>query len=279
MLRHTILFTVDIEDWFTDGRQIQIDSWDNYELTLEAKVHALLALLSKHNAKATFFVLGWIARKKPSLIQEIYACGHEIASHSYSHELVYTLSKEKFKNDTRKSKQLLEDIVGAEVTGYRAPCFSITPWALDILQNEGYAYDSSIVPATFHDLYSKLYKKVEQPCFEIGQGFWEISLPALSAGSINIPWGGGGYFRLYPYRLFQYGVRKVVASKGAYTFYIHPYDLDPNQPRRTDYSLLNRLRRYYGLSLAQDKLDKLLGQFACTSITDHYPFLKKANNG
>ncbi|MDT3425325.1 polysaccharide deacetylase family protein (PEP-CTERM system associated) [Paenibacillus forsythiae] len=273
-----IIFTVDLEDWFTDGRQIQIDSWGKYELVIEANVYAILDLLSKHNAKATFFILGWIACKKPHLIQEIHAMGHEIASHGYAHELVYTLPEEKFRHDVRKSKQALEDIIGAEVIGYRAPCFSMTWRGLDILKNEGFIYDSSIVPRTCHDLYSRLYERVEQPFFEIADHFWELSLPALSIGSVQIPWGGGGYFRFCPYPLFQYGIRKSISSRNPYIFYIHPYDLDPKQPRRTDYSLLNRLRRYYGLKSARNKLERLIGQFECKSIVECYPLLKQQMN-
>ncbi|MCQ6563818.1 polysaccharide deacetylase family protein [Paenibacillus mendelii] len=274
----SIIFTVDLEDWFTDGRQIQVESWDNYELMIETNVYAILSLLAKHNAKATFFILGWIAYKKPRLIQEIHAMRHEVASHGYAHELVYTLSEEKFRTDVRRSKLTLEDIIGAEVIGYRAPCFSMTRWGLDILKEEGFIYDSSIVPRTYHDLYSRLYESVENPFFEIIEQFWEVSLPTLSIGPLQIPWGGGGYFRFYPYPLFIYGVRKWISSGNPYIFYIHPYDLDPEQPRRTDYSRLNRLRRYYGLKSTRNKLERLIGQFECKSIVEYYPLLQQQNN-
>ncbi|MBH5319515.1 polysaccharide deacetylase family protein [Paenibacillus sp. GSMTC-2017] len=277
-MAQSIMFTVDLEEWFTDGREIQMASWDNYESRVESTVYAILELLTKHNAKATFFVLGWIACKKPHLIQEIFAMGHEIASHGFAHELVYSLSKETFRNDIRKSKHSLEDIIGAEVIGYRAPCFSMTHWGLDILKEEGFVYDSSVVPGSFHDLYSKLYNKLEQPFFKVKEQFWELSLPALSIGNIQLPWGGGGFFRLYPYLLFQYGIQKWISEGNPYVFYIHPYDLDPNQPRQANFSLLNKIRRYYGLQSSRHKLEQLVSQFQCKSIAEYYPFLHQIEN-
>ncbi|MBP1990512.1 polysaccharide deacetylase family protein [Paenibacillus eucommiae] len=269
----SIIFTVDLEDWFTDGRQNRISSWNNYELRIEANVRTILTLLAKYNAKGTFFVLGWIALKKPDLIREIHALGHEIASHGFAHELVYTLTFDQFRNDVRKSKDILEDIVGTRVIGYRAPCFSMIKWGLEILKQEGFKYDSSIIPNTFHDLYAKLYSRLDKACFEIQENFWEVSLPVLQMGPVNIPWGGGGYLRFYPYSLFKQGINKIVESKGLYNFYIHPYDLDNSQPRLADLSLLNKLRRYYGLKFTEGKLDKLLNDFECKSITAYYPFL------
>lgn len=273
VLGKPIIFTVDLEDWFTDGRQNKISSWHNYELRIEENVYHILTLLSKYNATATFFVLGWIAHEKPHLIREIHALGHEIASHGYAHELVYTLTKERFRNDIIKSKHLLEDIVGTRVLGYRAPCFSMTRWGIEILKEEGFIYDSSIVPNTFHNLYSKLYAGLDKPCFEIERNFWEVSLPVLRIGTVNIPWGGGGYFRFYPYSLFKYGVHRILQSKGLFHFYIHPYDLDQNQPRLADLSILGKMRRYYGLRFTPKRLNRLLSDFEGKSIKEYYPFL------
>ena len=206
-----LILTFDIEDWFTNGRSIKIDQWENYDLRVEKNVHKILLLLEEKQQKGTFFILGWLAEKLPQLVREIHNQGHEIASHGYAHELVYTQTPEIFREDARKSKNILEDLIGLQVYGYRAPCFSITPWAIDILKEEGYMYDSSIALNTFHSVHSKV--EISQNSgvnmFEIRENFYEIMLPFYKLGAINIPWGGGGYFRLYPYFIYQSGLRKL----------------------------------------------------------------------
>lgn len=276
-MKPEIIFTVDLEDWFTDGRQITMNSWNAYELRLEATVHRLLELLALYRCKATFFALGWIARKRPRLIRLIHEMGHEIASHGYAHELVYTLSPSQFRQDVRASKRVLEDIIGDRIWGYRAPCFSITDWGLRILEEEEFHYDSSIVPSTCHDLYSRLYTSVKHPVFNVTERLWELSLPVLGIGRAKLPWGGGGFFRLYPYSLYQYGIQTWLSSGKPFVFYIHPYDLDPGQPRQSHLFGLNRFRRYYGLQTAEYKLERLLKQFSGRSILESYPFLQHQN--
>ncbi len=273
-MKPEIIFTVDLEDWFTDGRHIKMRSWNDYELRLEAIVHRLLELLALYRCTGTFFTLGWIARKRPRLIRLIYEMGHEIASHGYAHELVYTLSPSQFRQDIRASKEVLEDIIGARIRGYRAPCFSITDWGLQILEEEGFYYDSSIVPSTYHDMYSRLYTSVEHPLFPVSKQLWELSMPVLGIGRAKLPWGGGGFFRLYPYSIYQYGIQAWLSSGKPFVFYIHPYDLDPGQPRQAHLTGYQYTRRYYGLQSSQHKLARLLKQFKGRSIVESYPFLQ-----
>lgn len=264
-------FTVDVEDWFCSPN-LSLSEWADCELRLEQPVHQILDLLDEYEATGTFFVLGWIAEKRPDLVKEIYRRGHEIASHGYSHRLVYNQSKLEFKADIRLSKDILEHLIGSKVSGYRAPCFSMTDWGLDILIEEGFAYDSSISPNTPNNLYSKfnLSSKVAHS-FKIKDHLWEVPLPAFRLGGVNIPWGGGGYFRIYPYRFFYSGARKIIGDKDYFVYYIHPYDLDYDQPQIFNTSWSNGIRRYYGLRDTYAKIKQLLSDFNCMSISKYDP--------
>lgn len=264
-------FTVDVEDWFCSPL-LSLSDWEGYELRLEQPIHQILDLLDEYDSSGTFFVLGWIAEKRPDLIKEIYRRGHEIASHGYSHRLVYQQSSEAFKQDIRLSKNILEQLIGSKVSGYRAPCFSMTEWGLDILIEEGFAYDSSIIPNTLNNLYSKfnLAATVSQT-FKIKDDLWEVPLPVYRVGGVNLPWGGGGYFRIYPYYFFHLGARRIIENRNSFVFYIHPYDLDHNQPQIFNTSWANGVRRYYGLGDTYLKIKSLLSDFECTSISQYYP--------
>ena len=267
-----LILTLDIEDWFTNGRSIKIDQWENYDLRVEKNVHKILLLLEEKQQKGTFFILGWLAEKLPQLVREIHNQGHEIASHGYAHELVYTQTPEIFREDARKSKYLLEDLIGLQVYGYRAPCFSITPWAIDILKEEGYMYDSSIAPNTFHSVHSKVEMSQNSGInmFEIRENFYEIMLPFYKLGVFNIPWGGGGYFRLYPYFIYQSGLRKLKNKNIPFTFYLHPYDIDFEQPRLRQYWCNKKIQRYYGLRSSYKKLSKVLENFSFMTAKEYY---------
>ncbi|WP_223830052.1 polysaccharide deacetylase family protein [Paenibacillus arenilitoris] len=266
-----MMFTVDVEDWFCSP-QLPLSDWERREIRLERPVRQMLELLDERKALGTFFVLGWIARKRPGLIKEIHRRGHEIASHGYAHRLVRSQSPGEFRQDIRASKDILEDVTGDEVRGYRAPCFSMTEWGLEMLREEGYAYDSSLMPHRFNQLYNELKRPSDVPAsFRIKDKLWEIPLPAYRLGGLRVPWGGGGYFRLYPYSLFKAGAKSILRDRGAFVFYIHPYDLDPDQPRIFNSSLLNGFRRYYGLDGTHDKIRRLMADYAVTSIRSQNP--------
>ncbi|WP_036745782.1 polysaccharide deacetylase family protein [Paenibacillus sp. UNC451MF] len=263
-------FTVDVEDWFCSP-ELTLDEWERLELRIERPIYQILDLLDEQNAKGTFFVLGWIAEKRPYVVKEIARRGHEIASHGYSHRLVYQQSTTEFREDIRKSKHILEQITGMKVDGYRAPCFSITEPALDILSEEGFLYDSSVIPNTLNALYSKfnLAPSLLTP-FKIKDNLWEIPMPVLNVGRVNIPWGGGGYFRIYPYRMFNRGARSIINNQGSFIFYTHPYDLDEGQPQIFNTSWINSIRRYYGLKHTAMKLRRLISHYSCTSIREYH---------
>ncbi|RCW42209.1 polysaccharide deacetylase family protein [Paenibacillus prosopidis] len=266
-----MVFTVDVEDWFCSP-QLSLSDWEGYELRLEKPIHQILDLLDERDSTGTFFVLGWIAEKRPDLIKEIHRRGHEIASHGYSHRLVYHQSPKEFKQDIRMSKDILEQLIGSRVYGYRAPCFSMTDWGLEMLIEEGFSFDSSIIPNTLNNLYSKfnLASSVNH-AFKIKNDLWEIPLPIKRFGGVNIPWGGGGYFRIYPYRFFNLGAKGIIENGGNFVFYIHPYDLDNEQPQIFNTSWANGFRRYYGLRDTYLKIKSLLSDFKCTSISKYYP--------
>ncbi len=271
--RLRMAFTVDVEDWFCSP-ELSLNEWERYEIRLERPLHHILDLMEERSAHGTFFVLGWIAEKRPDLVKEIARRGHEIASHGYSHRLVYHQSSDEFREDIRKSKHILEHITGERVLGYRAPCFSITEAALDILSEEGFVYDSSIIPNTLNTSYSKfnLAPSLLTP-FRIKRNLWEVPMPVLPVGRLNIPWGGGGYFRIYPYCLFYSGARSIIKTNGSFIYYTHPYDLDEGQPQIFNSSWINSLRRYYGLKNTANKIRRLLSHFTCTSIREYHPVI------
>ncbi|MCA0757639.1 polysaccharide deacetylase family protein [Paenibacillus sp. N4] len=268
-----MLFTVDVEDWFCSP-DLPLSEWETCPIRLERPTHRLLDLLDEHGAEGTFFVLGWIAEKRPELVKEIHRRGHEIASHGYAHRLVHRQTPQEFKQDIKHSKEMLEQLTGTEVRGYRAPCFSMTDWGLELLGEEGFAYDSSIMPNSFNPDGSRVeLTKDAPPSFPIDKSLWEIPLPSYRAGGMKIPWGGGGYFRLYPYRLFRTGAEKLMRQNGSFVFYIHPYDLDRDQPRKLGTTWANVIRRYYGLGDTNRKLGRLLSDYSCTSIRRQYPHI------
>ncbi|MFF2886076.1 polysaccharide deacetylase family protein [Paenibacillus sp. NPDC057967] len=264
-----MIFTVDLEDWFCSP-ELSLADWKRYPFRLEKPTHLLLDMLDEKNAKGTFFVLGWIAEHKPELVKEIHRRGHEIASHGYAHRLVYKQSRLEFKEDIRHSKSLLEQLTGSEVRGYRAPCFSMTEWGLELLEEEGFNYDSSLMPNSFGGDSGGLSGYPNSgSSFRIKGRLTEYPLPAHRIGSLRIPWGGGGYYRLYPYEVFRYGVTSWLKGHDYFLFYIHPYDLDKEQPRIFQSTWSNSFRRYYGLGGTHRKIERMLSDFDCTSI-EHY---------
>ena len=266
----TACFSIDVEDWFQVENlrgAIRRDQWDSCQLRVEANTERMLAMMAERGVTATMFILGWVAERCPSLVRRIAAAGHEIASHGYGHELVYRLTPEQFREDVRRTRHILQDMTGHAVHGYRAPNFSITDWAIDILQEEGYTYDSSSFPVVAHDRYGRLTGVNAGQCVsEIRPGFREVSVSCLNLGSRGVPWGGGAYFRLIPYWIFSRGVRHIQSGGQPYVFYIHPWEIDPDQPRVRGVKPTLALRHYINLSQGERRMKRLLADFRWQSI-------------
>lgn len=257
--------SIDVEDWFQVENLKAVvarDTWDDRELRVERNTDRMLQLMADNNVRATCFILGWVADKCPALIKRIAQAGHEIASHGYNHDLIYNLSHDQFRDDIHRAKALVEDLTGARIRGYRAPSFSITDWAVDILHEEGFTYDSSAFPTVAHDRYGKLAgMDAGNPITEIRPGFHEVCVSTLKLGSKGLPWAGGGYFRLIPYPVFKRGVARILRSGAPYVFYIHPWEIDPGQPRMTGLKRSHAFRHYNNLHRCDARFASLLRDF------------------
>jgi polysaccharide deacetylase family protein (PEP-CTERM system associated) len=264
--------TIDVEDWFHTANMKSVIArgvWEECELRVERNTMRMLEILDECNARATFFVLGWVAEKCPQLVRAIAAAGHELASHGYGHELVYSLLPSEFRADVMRSKRCLEDLTGKPVRGYRAPCFSITEWAIPILQDLGFDYDSSVVPAVAHDRYGRLSGvHAGKPVALLRDGFYEVSISCIRLGRRGIPWGGGGYFRLIPYRVWLQGVRTILQSGNPYVFYIHPWEIDPGQPRVVGIESINGFRQRVNLHRCEKRFAALVDAFRWMPLCD-----------
>jgi polysaccharide deacetylase family protein (PEP-CTERM system associated) len=273
---HTILLTIDVEEWFQveNFKQcIPFSSWASCELRVEKNVHKILDLLdsiklnnstNQLNPKATFFILGWIAERLPHLVREIQARGHEVASHGYYHKLCKEESAEGLKNDLATSKKLLEDITGAPVHGYRAPGFSIDTDILIRIEEAGYFYDSSFNSFKFNKRYGQVEwvdNNRDGIIIQISDKFYELPITNLSIGKQVLPWGGGGYFRLFPLMLFKQGVQSILKKQGVYLFYLHPWEIDPEQPPVKDVPFTYRMRHYLNMRSTYSKLSAFIERF------------------
>lgn len=267
--------TVDVEDYMhvsAFAGVIRRDDWDRHELRVERNTHRLLDLFDRHAVRATFFVLGWVAQRRPALIHEIAARGHEVASHGLTHELVYNQTPELFREETRISKALLEDLVQAPVTGYRAASYSITSkslWALDILVELGFEYDSSIFPVR-HDRYGIPGARTEPYVHETESGRRIIEFPLTTKDifGYRLPVAGGGYFRIFPYSVTRAAFRSISRQEQRpFIFYLHPWEIDPEQPR-IEAGWLSRFRHYTNLSRCEHRLDRLLGEFPFGTVRE-----------
>lgn len=265
-------FTVDVEEYFQVSafeKAVPRDRWFGIESRASIGVRRLLELLERHHTRGTFFVLGWLAHRRPELVREIAFAGHEIASHGWDHRRVTSQEPREFRASVRNTKQELEDLIGASVRGFRAPSYSIVPgfeWALDILVEEGYQYDSSLFPVRRPGGYgypSALPDPHEMVC-PAGR-LVEVPPATLRRGGINVPAGGGAWFRVFPYAVVRHALEDCEARGVPGTFYIHPWELDPDQPRVAA-SWLSRLRHYSGLARTMPRLERLLGEFRFTSI-------------
>jgi len=266
--------SVDVEDYFHVSLMAPVlprTAWEGMERRVEGSTERLLALFDRAGVRATFFVLGWVAERHPGLVRRIAALGHEVASHGYGHELVYDLSPARFRDDVRRTRALLEDLSGTAVDGYRAPGFSVTSrsiWALDILIEEGYRYDASIFPI-FHDRYGipeaprhpHVLPRPAGPVFE-------VPASTVRIGGVNLPVAGGGYFRLLPYAWTRWGIRRVNRrERKPVVFYLHPWELDPGQPR-LPLRGLSAYRHYHNLARTEQRLGRLLREFRFARVRD-----------
>jgi polysaccharide deacetylase family protein (PEP-CTERM system associated) len=270
--------TIDVEDYFHANALSRVaprESWGSFEQRAEANTNRLLDLLAAHDVKATCFVLGWVAERYPSLVHRIVSDGHELASHGYWHRLIFSQEPAVFREDIHRSKTLLEDIGGVRVKGYRAPSFSVverTLWALDVLAEEGYTFDASIFPIR-HDTYGIPSAPRHAHRFtRNGTRIFEIPSSTTTVFGANLPVAGGGYFRLLPYAWTHWGIARVNrGEQKPVVFYIHPWDLDPGQPRFTGVSALSRLRHYTHLDECESRLRRMLKDFRWGRVCDVWP--------
>ena len=270
----TNAFSVDVEDYFqVSGFESVVPrrDWDHIPSRVVKNTRRMLTLLDEANVKATFFVLGWVAEKFPFLVKEIGAAGHEIGSHSFWHRLIYTMTPDEFREDLRRSIDVLEDITGNRITAFRAPSFSITReslWALDILAEEGVTHDSSIFP-TRHDRYGIPNAKREINTIETERGrIQEFPMSVAKFLGATLPASGGGYFRLYPYRVSKRLISQVNRSGRPLMFYIHPWEIDPTQPVVDGTRFLSRRRHRVNLAKTESKLRRLLTDFRFGTMAD-----------
>ncbi len=256
--------TVDLEDYFhvsAYAGKVRLEEWDSYPSRVAQNTDRLLELLAQHNCHATFFVLGWVAEKKPDVVARVAAAGHEIACHSMLHRRIFDLTPQEFREDTHRAKAVIEDATGKQVVGYRAPSFSVTKkssWALEILADEGFQYDSSIFPVE-HPSYGIPDAPRTPYWFNTARGrILEFPLPTLSIGSKRSPIGGGAYLRLLPYNYTLWSIRYLNQHENfPVCVYIHPWELDPEQPRMGG-RVSARARHYFGLRGTETKLRKLV---------------------
>lgn len=258
-----ICLTFDIEDWF------QVENlrekfppavWPDCESRVENNTKKILTLLDKYNIKGTFFILGWIAERFPNLVKEISSKGHEIASHGYGHIINYQLSNDKIVEDIKKSKEILENITDQKVKGYRAPNFSITENIMATLKEFGFQYDSSYHPFSKNKRYGQIEME-RNGYFYRKNEIIEVPLSVLKNNLVEIPIGGGGYFRLYPYPIFKQLSRYYFNKQDYLVMYFHPWEFDPEQPKVRDIKLSYRFRHYVGLKKNFSKLDKFIQSY------------------
>jgi polysaccharide deacetylase family protein (PEP-CTERM system associated) len=272
--------TVDVEDYFQVSAfesHIAKNQWDTLPHRVDRNTHRVLDIFEKQGVKATFFTLGWVAERYPELVKRIVANGHELACHGYEHIRVTQQTPEQFRADITKTKKILEELGSCEVKGYRAASYSICKenlWALDILQEEGFKYSSSIYPVK-HDLYGIpdaprfMYEPIKNSDFK------EIPITTLRLGEKNIPCGGGGFFRFYPYVFSKWAFERVNNKENeAGLFYFHPWEIDPEQPKQEGLSLKTQFRHYLNLSRMENRLEQLLSDFEWDTMEN--VFLNKA---
>jgi polysaccharide deacetylase family protein (PEP-CTERM system associated) len=265
--------TIDVEDYYhVSGfdRCVSRRQWDDLPSRVADSTRRVLDCLAECGVQGTFFILGWVAERQPALVRAIRAAGHEIGCHSYGHRLIYEQTPQQFRVDLRLGRLVLEDILGEKVSAYRAPSFSITKqslWALDILLEEGFLFDSSIYP-THHDRYGIAGTPLQPHRIERGGGsIWEFPPPVWRVMNYPLPVGGGGYFRLYPYGLTRRGLRAINDAGRPFAVYLHPWEFDPEQPRLRP-GALRAFRHYVGLHRTETRLMRLLKDFRFGTMSE-----------
>jgi polysaccharide deacetylase family protein (PEP-CTERM system associated) len=272
--KHALTFDIEehfqVSAFWTSERRRQ---WDSLESRVEANTLKIANILASRSTKATFFVLGWIAERHPNLVKELAQCGHEIASHGYGHELVSLQTPKEFREDIRRSKDILENLIGAKILGYRAPSFSITSWAIEILVEEGFQYDSS-VNERFR---SRSTGQVGRPgaCYPITTPsgvLQEIAPSTITTLGMQLPVGGGGYFRLLPYSATRMLLKRLENQGSQLVIYLHPWELDPAQPRMKG-TFISKARHYLNLDKTEQGLKRLLDDFVFGPIGEVVNFV------
>jgi len=267
--------TVDVEDYFQVSAfdpYVSRSSWDEYETRVEANTDRILSLFEQHDVHATFFTLGWVAEKFPQLVRRIVDSGHELASHGWGHIMVTRLTREQFSDDIRKAKQTLEDTTGSAVAGYRAPSYSFTTknaWAHPVLAEQGYRYSSSVAPIK-HDLYG--IPDAPRFAHSAADGaVIELPITTTCVAGRNIPCGGGGWFRLYPYKLSHWAISRVHSKdREKAIFYFHPWEIDPEQPRIDGLNFKTRFRHYQNLARMEGRVERLLKDFRWATMAEAF---------
>jgi len=271
--------SVDVEDYFqveAFSSTISFSSWDTQESRVERNTKKVLKFLEEEGIRATFFCIGWVAKRFPGLIKEISQNGHEIASHGFFHKPIWKQTPKEFREDVRSSKRILEDLIGKKVIGYRAPTYSITKktlWALEILSEEGFVYDSSIFPIK-HDLYGmssapRFPFKVKDHFLNVNSDLVEVPMSTLSFLKIKIPVAGGGYFRAFPFWFIRFAFWFINSiEKRSVIFYIHPWEFDPDQPKIKGLPFKSRLRHYINLNKTSKRFKKLISIFKFNTISN-----------
>jgi polysaccharide deacetylase family protein (PEP-CTERM system associated) len=263
--------SIDLEEWFCGHileHGLSRKNWDRQELRVVGVTRLLLKILQRHRTKATFFILGWLAEREPELVNEIEALGHEIGTHGYSHTSLTKMTADEFEADLTKALKVTRKYIRGEILGFRAPHFTITKktmWALDILVRHGIKYDSSVFPIGLHPDYG--ISDAQLDIYRITPDIIEVPLSTVSVLGVRIPCGGGGYFRLYPYRLTKSLLDRCNRKGRPVVFYLHPWELDPHQPR-LKLPYLSRFRHYNNLDKTSYRLNRLLEDFEFTTIRE-----------
>ena len=266
MNNNRIVLTIDMEDWF-HSLDYNPSNWNNYQRRIEYGTKKILDFLTEKKSKATFFVLGDVAINHPQLIKLIANEGHEIGSHGFNHKFIYQLTKEEFRDDLRRSINYLSDLIGKSITTYRAPYFSITKksfWAFDILREEGIKIDSSIFP-----IINYRYGIPDNPRlpYQLSNGLWEWPISTYRTFLGNIPFAGGVYFRFLPTSIFRLFISQLQKKQEPILFYIHPWELDKDQPKLKNITLFLKLRHYHGLTENLLKFSSLLCNLSTISLS------------
>lgn len=268
-------FTVDVEEYFQVSAfepYVERERWEHLESRVERNIDVILEMLERHGARGTFFVVGWTAKRHPWMVRRIANAGHEIGSHSFWHRRVATLAPAEFRTDVRQARAVLEDITGERVYGFRAPSFSIRAgmdWVWDVLLEEGHRYDSSTFPIRRPGYGNPGAPTTPHLIRRPGGALLELPLATAQVLGMRLPAAGGGYLRQLPLALVQRGLRQHQARRRPAMFYIHPWEIDPDQPR-LDVAWLTGIRHYRGLDRTRARLERLLAEFRFTSVAEHF---------